>query len=434
MAGRPSIVPEYITILLRTIERTQNDPARLRSLVYDVARLSLGKHVLMNYQQIGSAGLQQHVSDLEAAINHVEDVSQKQLEDFSKKGPSQDQQKTAAGSEAQFPGCPVSASDDTPITFLDSSDQTMFDGRPSNKNPLVAQPPASQLYVSPRTEILPPLEFRVPTFGTGLKGRQVGLRFGVQLVIATIGIGIGIGIYTASLVGFDYRGNAGQRQPGDVFNARFFPAAERADGPAAAAVPPNVPAKSTSAGAQALGFPLPTMYGVYAASEGKLYELDLLPLKVPDARVAISAIFSAASRVALPEGKVEFIIFRRDLVSSAPTEVFVRVVARVMREMKFNGARPPTTTNIDGEYVIRSKSYVFRVAPLADNPEMVVLRPAASQEGLSPGRYALVLAGKGYDFTIEGQATDAAQCLERTNVVGGIVYSECRNRPTQMAN
>jgi hypothetical protein len=45
----------------------------------------------------------------------------------------------------------------------------------------------------------------------------------------------------------------------------------------------------------------------------------------------------------------------------------------------------------------------------------------------------LVLAGKGYDFTIDGQVTDLAQCLERTNVVGGIVYSECgaaTSRPT----
>jgi len=412
-------VPEYISILLRTIESTQNDPARLRGLVYDVARLSLGKHVLMNYHRIGSAGLQQHVTDLEAAINHIEEVSQKQLEDFSKKGRSQDEQEAAADLEPQFPGNPVSASDDIPITVADSFYHTRFDDRPPYKNSLVVHPPVSQLYVSPRAEILQPLEFQVPTFGTGVRGRQVGPRLRVQLVIAAA---IGIGILIASLVGFDYRG-------------KFFPVTERANGPAAAAMPSNVPpAKSPSAEAQALGFPLPTVYGVYAVSKGKLYELDPLPLKVPDARVAISAIFSSASRVALPEGKVEFIIFRRDLVSSAPTEGFVRVVARVAREMKFNGARPPTTTNIDGEWVVRSKSFVFRVAPLGDNPEIVVLRPAASQESLSPGRYALVLSGKGYDFTIEGQVTDAAQCLERTNAMNGTVYSECRNPPRQTAN
>src|SRR5215813_11823808 len=79
MAGRPSIVPDYVSVILRAIENAQDDPARLRSLVYDVARLSLGKHVLQTYHQIGSAGLQQHISDLETAINHAEDIAQKQL-------------------------------------------------------------------------------------------------------------------------------------------------------------------------------------------------------------------------------------------------------------------------------------------------------------------------------------------------------------------
>jgi hypothetical protein len=102
--------------------------------------------------------------------------------------------------------------------------------------------------------------------------------------------------------------------------------------------------------------------------------------------------------------------------------------------MKFNGAGPPMTAEIDGEWAIRSKSYLFRVAPVDVSPEMIVLRPANSQQSLSPGRYALVIAGKGYDFTIEGQVTDAAQCLERSNVIGGMVYSECRTSPPQLAN
>jgi hypothetical protein len=169
-------------------------------------------------------------------------------------------------------------------------------------------------------------------------------------------------------------------------------------------------------------------------SEGKLFELDPLQLKVPDPRVAISAMISNASGVKIDDGKLQFVIFRRDLVSSAPTEVFVRVVARVAREMKFNEAGPPVTTDIDGQWAIRSKSYEFRVAPLGDNPEMVVLHPADPQLSLSPGRYALVVAGRGYDFTVDGQVTDTAQCLERTDVLGGAVYSECRTLPAQLAN
>jgi hypothetical protein len=175
-----------------------------------------------------------------------------------------------------------------------------------------------------------------------------------------------------------------------------------------------------------LGFPLPRSYGVYAVNDGKLYELDALPLKVPDPRVAISALISDPSHVTIPDGKLRFVLFRRDLVSAAPTEVFVRVVARLDQEMKFGGNAPPTITKIEGQWAIRSKSYEFRVAPVGDNPEMVMLNPADQDLSLSPGRYALVMAGRGYDFTVAGKISDTAQCLERTDVLGGAVYSECR--------
>jgi hypothetical protein len=96
-----------------------------------------------------------------------------------------------------------------------------------------------------------------------------------------------------------------------------------------------------------------------------------------------------------------------------------------MREMKFSGAGPPKTVEIKGEWAIRSKSFQFGVAPLKNSKEMIVLRPQGPQQVLPPGRYALVLKGEGYDFSIAGPMTDPAQCLERTNALGGMVYSEC---------
>ena len=110
-------------------------------------------------------------------------------------------------------------------------------------------------------------------------------------------------------------------------------------------------------------------------------------------------------------------------------EVFVRVVARVARDMSFSGSGPPTITKVDGQWAIRSKAYVYRVAPLGDNSQMIVMRPRELHLTLTPGRYVLVVAGQGYDFTVAGQMTDTAQCLERTDVVGGAVYSECRSLP-----
>jgi hypothetical protein len=206
-------------------------------------------------------------------------------------------------------------------------------------------------------------------------------------------------------------------------------------------MPPDISATSLSArfaplmGAAAdaanntLGFPLPTVYGVYAVNAGTLYELDSLPIKVPDARIAVSAMISTPSHVTLPNGNLSFIIFRRDLVSNAPIQAFVRVVAQVEREMKFGAAGPPTTTKVDGQWAVRSKSYAFRVAPVGNSPEMIVLRPEDPQLTVPPGRYALVVAGQGYDFAVAGKITDTAECLERTEVVGGSIYSECRTLP-----
>ena len=74
-------------------------------------------------------------------------------------------------------------------------------------------------------------------------------------------------------------------------------------------------------------------------------------------------------------------------------------------------------------------AYEFKGAPIDDNPEMIVLHPEDSNLVLSAGRYALAIAGRGYDFTVAGQMTDTAQCIERSNVVGGTVYSECRTLP-----
>jgi hypothetical protein len=231
MTGRPSIVSDYVSIILRTIEKTQNDPARLRTLVYDVARLSLGKHVLTTYHQIGSAGLQQHISDLETAINHVEDFAQKQIPDLSKKvaaqaqiadlskkvqeqiadlskkaqeqiadlskkaqeqiedssdkepsqeqiadisknEPSEEQKDAAADLAAQLLEGQVCPPDQNGLTVRDWFDEKIFDERRSNETAVVVQPLPTEVYVG-RAEVLEPLDFRIPDFGSGPMHRLV---------------------------------------------------------------------------------------------------------------------------------------------------------------------------------------------------------------------------------------------------------------------
>jgi hypothetical protein len=67
------------------------------------------------------------------------------------------------------------------------------------------------------------------------------------------------------------------------------------------------------------------------------------------------------------------------------------------------------------------------VAPLSENPEMLLIRPESSDFVFPAGRYGLVLKGQAYDFTVAGRITDAVQCLERIEAANGAFYSECRN-------
>ena len=109
------------------------------------------------------------------------------------------------------------------------------------------------------------------------------------------------------------------------------------------------------------GFPVPSSYGVFALDGGKLTELEPLPIRVPDPRVAISGVITAPSPTTLPDGHVHFVIFRRNLMNDAPDRVTVRVVAEVMHALVFSGGKA-TMTNVDGSWAVRSNSYEMKVA------------------------------------------------------------------------
>ena len=66
---------------------------------------------------------------------------------------------------------------------------------------------------------------------------------------------------------------------------------------------------------------------------GELYELDALPGRVPDQRIFMSAVMNKPSRTLIPDGRIAFVAFRRDLATNAPERASVRVIARVERAM-----------------------------------------------------------------------------------------------------
>jgi hypothetical protein len=80
-------------------------------------------------------------------------------------------------------------------------------------------------------------------------------------------------------------------------------------------------------------------------------------------------------------------------------------------------------------WVIRNLAYEMKVGPVEGRPAMIVMRPADAELSLPAGRYALVLKGSAYDFTVDGPVTDLAQCIERSDEVDAPVYTPCHSRP-----
>jgi len=170
--------------------------------------------------------------------------------------------------------------------------------------------------------------------------------------------------------------------------------------------------------------PTPTAYGVYALINGQLTELQPLPVRLPDPRVPISGTISAPSTTKLPNGRAQFIVYRRDLVSQAPEKVMVRVVAQVRGSDLTDQAIAPTGGNV--LWALRGISYEMNVVPVAGNPAMILIHPRDADFLFPAGRYALVLNKVAYDFSIDGPITDLAQCVERDDQATAPEYAECR--------
>lgn len=176
------------------------------------------------------------------------------------------------------------------------------------------------------------------------------------------------------------------------------------------------------------GFPLPSTFGIYALSEGELQELKPLPGKVPDQRVAMSAAINGPSQTTIPNGHAKFIVFRRDGATNAPDQAEVRVIAKVTRALAVDPSGKAVVAPAQDSWVIRNISVPYKVGPVDGRPEMYLVQPQASDLVLPPGRYVLVIKGQGFDFTVDGGATDPRHCVERVDAVNGAFYSPCPDR------
>jgi hypothetical protein len=149
--------------------------------------------------------------------------------------------------------------------------------------------------------------------------------------------------------------------------------------------------------------PIPSSYGVYALAGGRLTELTALPLKVPEHRTYIpGAIVSQSAATKLANGKLQFIVFRADMVYNAPEKVAVRSISKIARTRQ----DPGDGTSDSDAWSIAETSYQMKVAPVNGTPAMILVRPPVANFSFPLGRYVLVLKSTAYVFTVVEPMTE----------------------------
>jgi hypothetical protein len=366
----PTNLPEvnFALLLSGVIESIKADPAQLRNAIYELARVQLQREVWHRNPPMNILEMRRLMLALETAVEHVETVSSQEDE-----------------LQARHTPPPPRGGEREPFLIMDHASIYRID--PSALPSSTTNGPLNRT----RKSIF-------SSAGPVLRGSIVAI-----LALALLGI---------------------LDRQFDLLRHRGPPVttASTTKGP-----PPVIPAQLPAVSPPSAGFPLPSVYGVYAVSSGQLSELEPLVGRVPDQKVFMSTPVKTPSHAILPDGRIMFIVYRRDIATNAPDRVAVRVIAKVMRAMTFNTAGKSNTMALQDQWTIRGNSYEFRVAPLSENPEMLLIRPENSDFAFPAGRYGLVLKGLAYDFTVAGPITEAAQCLERTEAANGSFYSECRN-------
>ena len=384
----PAPEVDFALVLSRVIASAEDDPAQLRNIVYELARIKLQEEISRRSPSSNSPTRDLSVA-LASAIERVEAIHSKH--DSLKAIQSLDRLADTSDIKSQ-----------TPVRIINQDSTRVY---------------AQQLP-----------SFLIREMATPTTRNRAWLPGAAQLLRGAI---VAILAVAVSVVLDHQFGLFGSRA-----SQVLTPVVHKIEKAALKVTPAQAPGQSSAASTttvplQHSGVPLPSVYGIYSVSAGRLRELEPLAVgRVPDQRVFMSTPIKTPSRTVLPDGRTEFIIYRRDIANNAPDRITVRVIARVQRAMTFNTAGQASTTDVDDSWTIRNVSYDFRVAPLSESSEMLVIRPEKEDFVLPAGRYALVIKGQAYDFTVAGPITDAAQCLERVDAANGTFYSEC-GRPNE---
>lgn len=369
---------DYYSILLKAIQNAEQNSAQLRALVYERARFNFKRDALFGNSSVGLAELLRQVNDFEDAVARIE----------------------------------TNSTEEKPKLVYRKQEAPEPD-YPAQRNAVEIMPPQSVNAVF--EDLGPPPRANNPKFGWP---PDVPKPYGIT-AIQIIGSAL-LGMVCIAIV---FIATVLWQSPRV---SRQIEAAHEISKTGAANTNPSLAevASKPADSSPKLPFPIPTSFGIYALSEGKLVKLEQLPLRIPDPRVALSAEMTKPSTTTIAANKPAFILFNRNLSNEAPDRLTLRVVARMARETKFIGGKA-VTTPIEQNWRIRNTTLELKVSPIPGHNEMIIAREDDNLV-LAPGRYALVVGGLGYDFTIAGATTSPAHCLEQFESANGPLITECR--------
>jgi hypothetical protein len=280
----------------------------------------------------------------------------------------------------------------------------------------------STYLVNPADFVNPDTPYRLPSAPRPRAHLLVSvLRAAFQLAVATVAIA---GFYMATWGRNDTIQSGAERPPvaGQMSTAPMARWASLAggDGATVAASPSPV---------AALPLPLPTVYGVYAINGNQLIGLERIQGTPVDPRTRNQLQIAEPSRTVIDASTLKFVVYRRDLATSAPDNVQLRIAARIAHSMIFDSkGKPVVTTPTATTWLVRNDhGYDLQVSPLRESAEMVILRPQNPEFSYPSGRYELMLGEQSYDFVVAGEVADPAHCVEGMATGRGPVFYECKS-------
>jgi hypothetical protein len=416
---------DFALVLARVIDDVNQDPAELRRAIYELARIKLQREAWRRDPPLDVGEMRRLTKALETAIERVETFSSQRDEarvlrslDHLIKG--QEGGEPSLTADATLLAIENGATDESASQFYNgtvagppapTTVSTAANGGFADTPRVRLLNPEDAMTVRPAVAVPPNESVRFIDRLPSLWQRRRSLIARTLMAMAVaVGFVLVISHRTALF--------------------QFF---ERPSLSTTAALPAQAPEPTSTQNSVPLAPPLhkeepapllPRAYGIYAISNGELFELEALPGRAPDPRIALSAVITKTSRTILPNGRVSFVAYRRDFAASAPERVSVRVIAKIARATNFGPQGQAQVSGVDDTWIMRNISFPFRVAPVASNAEMLALEPE-SQPALPAGRYGLVINSIAYDFSVAGEVTDPAQCLERVAAANGTFYSPC---------